>query len=84
MMKILRYTSKSAVIDLSQPELLLAMALIQEGREALQCNSDASKALDTLFVSANILVEQARRKALKRRTSEHGGNVVVAAFQGTS
>tara|TARA_R110002049_G_scaffold104747_2_gene251311 strand:+ start:6305 stop:6559 length:255 start_codon:yes stop_codon:yes gene_type:complete len=84
MMKILHYSGKSAVIDLSQQELLLAMALIQEGREALQCDSDASNALDTLFTSANILVEQARRQALKRRTSEPGGNVVVAPLRSTS
>ncbi len=84
MMKILQYSGKSVVIDLSQRELLLAMALIQEGREALQCESEASKALDALFASANILVEQARRNTVKKRTSKPGGNVAFAAFQRTN
>ena len=70
MIKILDYSRKSAIIELSQSELLLAMALIQEGRGALGCNSNAGKPLDQLFVPANVLVEKTRRKALRKSTSE--------------
>lgn len=71
MINLLHHSSTSAVIELGQPELLLAMALIQEGKDVLGCISNDSKALDQLFVAANILVEQARRQALQKRTSKH-------------
>ena len=60
-MNLLEYTAKGATIALDQRELLLVMALIQEGRESFGCNTSSGKALDHLFSSANMLVEQARR-----------------------
>lgn len=66
MMKLLEYNGNSATIQLGQRELLLVMALIQEGREAFGCNTETGKALDQFFCSANIQVEESRRMALGR------------------
>jgi len=61
-MDILEHSARGATIRLDQRELLLVMALIQEGRESFGCNTVSGKALDKLFSSANVLVEEARRK----------------------
>jgi len=66
MMKLLEHTGTSATIELGQRELLLVMALIQEGRESFGCNTETGKALDQFFCSANILVEETRRKQLRK------------------
>jgi hypothetical protein len=81
MMQILHYSRKSAVLDLSQLELLLAMALMHAGRNSLSCNTGAAETLDQLFVAANILVEQARRKALKTIIPELDVTLVSSPFQ---
>jgi hypothetical protein len=65
MMNLLEHTGNSATIELGQRELLLVMALIQEGRESFGCNTDTGKALDQFFCSANILVEETRRKQMR-------------------
>lgn len=65
-MNLLEHTDRGATIRLDQRELLLVMALIQEGRESFGCNTDSGKALDQLFSSANVLVEEARRSNLKK------------------
>ena len=65
-MNILDHDAQGATIRLDQRELLLAMALIQEGRESFGCHSDSGKALDQLFCSVNVLVEEARRRSLKK------------------
>ena len=64
-MNILEHNAQGATIQLDQRELLLVMALLQEGRDSFGCNTDSGKALDHLFSSANVLVEEARRKNLK-------------------
>ena len=64
-MNILEHNAQGATIHLDQRELLLVMALLQEGRESFGCNTNSGKALDQLFSSANVLVEEARRKGLK-------------------
>jgi hypothetical protein len=66
MMNLLDYNGNGATIQLGQRELLLVMALIQEGRESFGCNTDTGKALDQFFCSANIQVEQTRRNQLGR------------------
>lgn len=66
MMNLLEYDGNSATIELGQRELLLLMALIQEGREAFGCNTDTGKALDQFFCSVNIQVEETRRLQLGR------------------
>jgi hypothetical protein len=65
-MNLLEHNARGATIQLDQRELLLVMALIQEGRESFGCNTDSGKALDQLFSSANLLVEEARRSNLKK------------------
>ncbi|MEZ5572997.1 MAG: hypothetical protein R3E64_13375 [Halioglobus sp.] len=66
MMNLLEHNGNGATIELGQRELLLVMALIQEGRESFGCNTETGKALDQFFCSANILVEETRRKNLGR------------------
>lgn len=65
-MNLQKYSAVGATIQLDQRELLLVMALIQEGRESFGCNTNSGKALDHLFSSANMLVEQARRGLCNR------------------
>ena len=66
MMNLLEHDGQSATIQLGQRELLLVMALIQEGRESFGCDTDTGKALDQFFCSANLLVEETRRKNISR------------------
>jgi hypothetical protein len=66
MMNLLEHDGQSATIQLGQRELLLVMALIQEGRESFGCDTDTGKALDQFFCSANVLVEETRRKQVSR------------------
>lgn len=65
-MQIIEHSAQGATIRLDQRELLLVMALIQEGRESFGCNTVSGEALDQLFSSANGLVEEARLKYQKR------------------
>jgi hypothetical protein len=78
LMNILEHNAQGATIRLDQRELLLVMALVQEGRQSFGCNTDTGKALDELFSSANVLVEEARRKALKRTMVRQNISVVAA------
>ncbi len=64
MINLLEYNAQHATIQLGQRELLLVMALIQEGRDSFGCDTDTGKALDAFFCSANVLVEEARRQTL--------------------
>lgn len=66
MISLLEHNAQGAKIHLGQRELLLVMALIQEGRESFGCNTETGEALDRFFCSANIQVEEARRKQLKK------------------
>jgi hypothetical protein len=65
-MNILEHSAQGATLRLDQRELLLVMALIQEGRESFGCNTVSGQALDALFSTANAMVEQARRRSLKQ------------------
>jgi len=66
MINLLEHSAQGATIQLGQRELLLVMALIQEGRESLGCKTDTGEALDEFFCSINVHVEEARRKQLKK------------------
>lgn len=77
-MKILEYDAHSATVQLDQRELLLVMALVQEGRISFGCDTESGKALDQLFSSANVLVEQARRDQLKLTMQQQKISTVVA------
>ena len=76
-MNILEHDAHGASIQLNQRELLLVMALVQEGRQSFGCTTDTGKALDELFSSANVLVEEARREALKKSMVRHKISLVA-------
>lgn len=61
---ILEHTYDGVTIKLDQRELLLVMALVQEGRESFGCNTESGRALDKLFSEASVLVEEARRSRM--------------------
>lgn len=77
-MNIIEHDARGASIHLDQRELLLVMALVQEGRQSFGCTTDTGRALDELFSSANVLVEEARRKALKRNMVRQKIGMVAA------
>jgi hypothetical protein len=79
MISLLEHSAQGATIQLDQRELLLVMALIQEGRESFGCNTDTGKALDQFFCSTNIQVEEARRKKLKKAMMRQKISVVPKA-----
>lgn len=64
-MKIVEHDMHGATVHLDQRELLMMMALIQEGRASFECNGQTGRALDEMFSSANIIVEEARRADLR-------------------
>jgi len=65
-MNLLEHSEGGATIHLEPRELLMVMALIQEGRCAFECESDTGQALDNLFCSAVVKVETARRDSFGR------------------
>ena len=77
-MNIVGYNAQGATIQLGQRELLLVMALIQEGRASFGCNTDSGVAVDELFCSANVLVEEARRRNLKKAMVRQKISVIAA------
>jgi len=64
-MKIVEHDSHGATLHLDQRELLMVMALVQEGRDSFECNGQTGRALDEFFSSANVKVEEARRADLR-------------------
>ena len=78
MMNIVEHDTHGATIRLEHHELLLVMALVQEGRESFGCNTESGKAVDQLFSLANILVEEARRRDLKRPGTRQKIHLVAA------
>ena len=60
-MNLLKHNAEGAVIQLDEWELLMMMALLQEGRVSFECDSPTGQALDELFSTAVILVGQARQ-----------------------
>ena len=59
-MQLLNPTAEGASIHLDETELRMVMTLIQEGRIAFECDSPTGQALDELFRSAAMLVQEAR------------------------
>jgi hypothetical protein len=59
-MNLLSHDAQGATINLNGRELLLITLLIQEGRISFQCDDPTGQALDELFCSAMMLVEEAR------------------------
>ena len=66
-MDLLNHNAEGATIHLDARELLMIMALIQEGRIAFECDSPTGLALDKLFSNAVVLVEEARKSRLQMR-----------------
>lgn len=64
-MKLVEHNSRGATLHLDQRELLMVMALVQEGRDSFECNGQTGRDLDELFSSANIKVEESRRAELR-------------------
>lgn len=64
-MRIVEHNSHGATLHLDQRELLMVMALVQEGRDSFECNGQTGRELDELFSSANIKVEESRRAELR-------------------
>ena len=60
-MNLLSYNAEGATFHLDERELLMVMALIQEGRMSFDCNAPTGQALDELFSTAVQLVEEARK-----------------------
>ena len=83
MISLLEHSAQGATVQLDQRELLLVMALIQEGRESFGCNTDTGEALDQFFSSTNIQVEEARRKQLKKAMMRQKITMVPATAPAT-
>jgi hypothetical protein len=64
-MNLLRHNAEGAIIHLDGKELLMIMALIQEGRISFECDGPTGHALDELFSTAVILVDEARKTGNK-------------------
>jgi hypothetical protein len=77
-MNILEHNGKGATIHLDQRELLMVMALVQEGRDSFECNGLSGKSLDQLFSTANVLVEQARRDDMQKNMMQQKIGTVAA------
>jgi len=81
-MKLLEHSAQGASIQLDQRELLLVMALVQEGRESFGCNTNSGRALDELISQANVLVETARREDQLNRLERPRISTVIDPQQG--
>jgi hypothetical protein len=60
-MNLLRHNAEGATIHLDPRELLMVMALIQEGRCSFECDGETGERLDRLFCKAVVQVQEARR-----------------------
>jgi hypothetical protein len=83
MINLLEHSAQGATIQLGQRELLLVMALIQEGRESFGCNTDTGEALDEFFSVTNVHVEEARRKVQKKAMMRQKIRLVIEPYTAT-
>lgn len=60
-MNLVNYNAEGATIHLTPRELLMVMALIQEGRCSFECETFTGNELDSLFSGAVVKVQEARR-----------------------
>jgi hypothetical protein len=65
-MNVLDHDALGATIRLDGRELLVMMALIQEGRLSFECESETGEALDNLVSHAVRLVGTARMDSMNR------------------
>ena len=66
-MNLINYDAEGATFHLDPRELLMVMALVQEGRDSFECEGGTGKALDELFCSAVVSVDQERRHSTGMR-----------------
>ena len=59
-MNLINHNAEGATIHLNPRELLMVMALVQEGRCSFECEGETGQALDQLFCSAVVKVQEAR------------------------
>ncbi len=69
-MNLLSHNAAGAAIHFDETELRMVMALIQEGRLAFDCKNPRGQALDELFRTAAMLVQDARNGG-QEMTSTH-------------
>lgn len=81
-MKIVNHDDKGATLHLDQRELLMVMALVQEGRDSFECEGETGSAIDQLFCTANVKVEEARRAALRSNMQTQKIGTVAAPNDG--
>jgi len=60
-MNLLNHNAEGATVHLNPRELLMVMALVQEGRCSFECDSPTGQQLDQLFCTAVAKVTDARR-----------------------
>ena len=76
-MDLLDHDGDGAIFHLNQRELLMLMALVQEGRDSFSCTAQTGRDLDSLFSRANALVETSRRQELSITSLRHRMGQVV-------
>ena len=65
-MKLLHHDAEGATLHLEARELLMMMALVQEGRDSFNCENATGQALDELVSRTVVLVnEKAREQAAR-------------------
>ena len=65
-MNLLDHNAQGATFHLDQRELLMVMALVQEGRDSFECEGKTGRAIEQLFCSAVVMVEEARYMEMKK------------------
>ncbi len=60
-MNLVNHNAEGATIHLDPRELLMVMALVQEGRCSFECEGQTGSDLDRLFCAAVTRVQEARR-----------------------
>ena len=77
-MKLVEHDESGALLRLEQRELLMLMALVQEGRDSFDCTAQIGRELDALVSEANLRVEQSRRAKLGIQPLGHRMGTVVS------
>jgi len=73
-MNLMDYDAESATLNLDARELLMLMALVQEGRDSFECEEKTGAALDQLLCSAvaSVLAAQCNNDLLMTASNDDG------------
>lgn len=74
-MKLLDHDAQGATLHLNGRELLMMMALVQEGRVSFECQGETGRQLDDLFSTAVVLVAQAQCRAVPECQPQWSGDL---------